>query len=322
MDKGGPYKYQFYRIVEAKLPKLVIHPCCTTCGLPGDVSKPVAITEEMCECDVCADKDLDFDDPKIRDHECVRQFSTFFCNRPIDPVTDKPITSCPSGPIKGWRAEVGQTIASCRYYPKHPVAINEEGNNVVHIEEDKVDESQLKTNAYGQFLAPGVAGQYCSPYCLMIGMFTYGRCAGCSKSLPRTKNYAAWSDRKKEWIFDRYTHCSPECRRKFPHAPLTADHLNCVLGILPVITPATPTSLSPVIIPDEMAYQGRCANQTCGSGRDLKGNRVRGRVPRIGDFCSPECRKVVREASRQKKVSSNLQNMGRKHQNFTSPMPR
>jgi hypothetical protein len=198
-----------------------------------------------------------------------------------------------------------------------------DGNNVVRIEEDKVDESKLKTNAYGQFIAPGVAGQFCSPYCLMIGLFTYGRCAGCSKSLPRTKNYATWNEKQKAWIFDRYTHCSPECRKKFPCSFLTAEHLYRVLGISHAILPDIVPDITPAIsMPDQSSYKGRCANQTCGSGRDLKGNRVRGRVPRVGDFCSPECRRVVREASRQKKVSPEAQKMGIKHQNFTNTLPR
>ena len=51
--------------------------------------------------------------------------------------------------------------------------------------------------------------------------------------------------------------------------------------------------------PRDDAFRGRCANLTCGKGRDAKGNRVRARVPEIGGLCSPECKKVVKEAQKQ-----------------------
>ena len=49
----------------------------------------------------------------------------------------------------------------------------------------------------------------------------------------------------------------------------------------------------------EDSYRGRCANPTCGKGKDAKGNRVRARVPSVGAFCCPDCRKSVKEAKRQ-----------------------
>jgi hypothetical protein len=182
-------------------------------------------------------------------------------------------------------------------------------DTTTRIEEDKIDESKLETNDYGQFVAPGVTGQFCSSYCLMIGMFTYGRCAGCAKSLPRTKMFAAWSDKEKQWVFDEYIHCSPECRKKYaafakPNV-LTAEHLGLVLGteVLAEAQASTERQTSNAKV-DETGYKGRCANQTCGSGRDVKGNRVRGRVPRIGDVCSKDCRKVVREAATQNQAAA------------------
>src|SRR5215469_856458 len=43
MTLGGPYKYVQFRILCAKKPEIIIHPCCSSCGLPGDVSKPYVV---------------------------------------------------------------------------------------------------------------------------------------------------------------------------------------------------------------------------------------------------------------------------------------
>jgi len=40
--EDSPYKYQQYCIREATKPPLDINPCCTSCGVPGDTTKPVS----------------------------------------------------------------------------------------------------------------------------------------------------------------------------------------------------------------------------------------------------------------------------------------
>lgn len=55
------------------------------------------------------------------------------------------------------------------------------------------------------------------------------------------------------------------------------------------------------VLPQQAAgdnLRGRCAYKACGQGRDDRGNRVRARVPRIGDYCSKECRKQAKNTIR------------------------
>ena len=47
--------------------------------------------------------------------------------------------------------------------------------------------------------------------------------------------------------------------------------------------------------------RGRCANRSCGQGRDERGNRVRAKVLKVGDFCSSACSLRVKDAAKQKK---------------------
>jgi len=131
---------------------------------------------------------------------------------------------------------------------------------------------------------------------------------------------ATWLDRKKEWCFDRYIHCSPECRKKYaafaarPNV-LTADHLAVALGT-EILASAEAITIASNAKVDETHYKGRCANQTCGSGRDLKGIRVRGRVPRIGDVCSKEGGSGSNQT--EKAFSRPIKN-GQKTSNFDQP---
>jgi hypothetical protein len=50
--------------------------------------------------------------------------------------------------------------------------------------------------------------------------------------------------------------------------------------------------------------RGRCANRSCGQGKDERGNRVRAKVLKVGDFCSSACSSRIKEAAKQKKRSA------------------
>jgi len=76
--------------------------------------------------------------------------------------------------------------------------------------------------------------------------------------------------------------CSRICEEKY-----TAN-LELIQDVAPVIETVKP------------ARTYRCGNPCCGTGRDDKGNRVRGKVPKRGEFCSKDCRRMVKEAAKQR----------------------
>jgi hypothetical protein len=51
--------------------------------------------------------------------------------------------------------------------------------------------------------------------------------------------------------------------------------------------------------PQTAGFRFRCGNLACGTGRDDRNNRVRGRVATKGGLCSKECRRIVKEAAKQ-----------------------
>ena len=89
MMLGGPYKAgRKYRVVEQAKAKLVIDPCCSSCGIPGDISKPMVVEAQHC------------------DHE-PGTYSTFFgasigqaihaCDYVIDPTVENAGHAVPAG---------------------------------------------------------------------------------------------------------------------------------------------------------------------------------------------------------------------------------
>jgi hypothetical protein len=240
------YKYESYRIIEAPKARLVIIPCCSTCGLPGDISKPHTITEEDCD---TGDESTFFGE--FENGKCVR------------------------------RAKLGDVVGCCRYHKRHPVDTH------TTDEEARFDETKLKVNEWDQFIAKGVTGQFCSPTCLMQGMFTYGRCAGCAKRLAATKKFASWYATAEKWVFDKYTYCSPECQAKFSafKNPLVVEHVEAVLS-----ENLRRSDVVSRFIGGKPLKRHLCAWAGCGKGENL----TRARVAVKGDCCSKECKKQVK----------------------------
>jgi hypothetical protein len=95
--------------------------------------------------------------------------------------------------------------------------------------------------------------------------------------------------------YGKFDYCSPECKKKFSNRESiwSARHVLEILGTfgIDVRMPAE------FIAARESEFKGRCANKHCGKGKDARGNRVRARVPTIGDFCSTSCQKAHAEVS-------------------------
>jgi hypothetical protein len=98
-----------------------------------------------------------------------------------------------------------------------------------------------------------------------------------------------------------YKRC-PTCRRINKQATPFCDDVckNKYQGDINVVL-ETAAVTAAVTKPQQATVElrGRCANQTCGQGRDEKGNRVRARVLERGDICSKDCRVKIREAKKQ-----------------------
>jgi hypothetical protein len=178
-------------------------------------------------------------------------------------------------------ALTGETEYACKYIIDPYIAAQ------VAIVEQHVDVPSLR-DSNGQIKLKGISGYFCSLSCLMQGLFTYGRCAGCSKKLPKKllKNWHAVKDGEGVHQYGKFDYCSPECKAAYSAREniWSARHLLSTLTTFGIAVKLPETTVS------ESACRGRCANKHCGQGRDDRGNRVRARVPERGDYCSTRCK--------------------------------
>lgn len=169
----------------------------------------------------------------------------------------------------------------------------------VTIVEQRCDTARLR-NSDGQIKIAGIAGYFCSTFCLMQELLTYGRCAGCAKRLPRKKLLRDWhtvKDGVGKQQHGLFEYCSPECKQAWNDRKdiWSAYHVLKVFSEFGIVVslPDAPERVT-------TGFKGRCASKACGKGRDARGNRVRAQVPRRGDYCSAFCRSVGEEVQRRK----------------------
>jgi hypothetical protein len=167
----------------------------------------------------------------------------------------------------------------------------------VAVIEKHIDGAKMR-NECGQFKLAGVASYFCSLFCLMQGLFCYGRCAGCARSLPRKKLLRDWHavhNGEGKFQYGKFEYCSPECKKLFSNRETiwAAQHVLETLAKfgVEVQMPAE------FVTESEAEFRGRCANKNCGKGKDARGNRVRAKVPARGDFCSSSCQRAHAEVS-------------------------
>ncbi len=273
--------------------KLVIHPCCTSCGLPGDVGKPYVVTAaDVPKLPPPERKDLP---PKMAREweETVARW--WDAERKI--WTGSPF----------FNAAPGQTVRCCDYVIDPTV--KNAGHDVP---------AGFETNDYGQIVAPGIPGQFCSVFCLAMEMFLYRnrRCANCANLLPK-KNWLSPENAAKKgkaFRYPKYKLC-PQCEadgREIPENVMTTGHVMRALGMETWPKPLTPAereepeakmAAEPVAVETKAVKPAdapvakrhyRCANPACGAGVNSRGQRVRAIVASLGEFCSSACRKVVK----------------------------
>jgi hypothetical protein len=184
----------------------------------------------------------------------------------------------------------GVTEYACKYI------VDEYIKEQVAIIEQRCDIPRLR-DSDGQIKIAGVNAYFCGVACLIQGLLTYGRCAGCAKALPRRKLIRDWHLTYKgegKLMYPKFEYCSPECKQTWSDRKdiWSAYHVLKVFsefGIL-VSLPDAPQKVT-------AGFKGRCASNACGKGRDARGNRVRAQVPRRGDYCSAFCRKLGEEVA-------------------------
>jgi hypothetical protein len=177
--------------------KLVIDPCCTSCGIAGDVRKPMVIESQHCEhrenCHHGHNHCLFNEDCEHCDHSGPGEYSTFF------------------------KAMLGQTV---------------QGRETVI--DATVTNAGLKTNAYGQIVAAGHQGQFCSMHCLAMDLFLYRnrRCAGCAQHLAK-KDWISPERSQSKAAYPKYRYCGEPCQKRWHSREgdiLTAEHVMAALG--------------------------------------------------------------------------------------------
>ncbi len=217
MTRNGPYKYGQYRIVPATKPPLSIEPCCGSCGLAADYARTYLVTERDSPITPLTQDDIDR--LNYRYPNGKRAYSEAYVQSVLDKWTgDKWIGS----PFYG--GMFGQTVQCCDY------VIDPDVKNAGH------DAPGFAVNKHGLISVEGFPGQFCSVYCLAMGMFLYRnrRCAGCAELLP-----------KKEWTspekfrggnYPKYRYCSDACKNRWKDNPImSTEHVRCVLGMLPTL---------------------------------------------------------------------------------------
>jgi hypothetical protein len=207
-----------YELRPAEVKKLVIDPCCTSCGLPGDVSKPLTVEQEHCEHKIkcshkltCGRKDC-LKDPS----KCLH---TNHCglNEPCEDCDHKE----PGTYSTFFGASIGQPIHAC------DTVIDPTVTNAVHAVP-----AGFKANTYDQIVATGYQGQFCSVFCLAMELFLYRnrRCAGCAKRLPKDKWIAPEDSQAK--AYPKYRYCGEPCEKRWHKDILTTPHVVETLGIV------------------------------------------------------------------------------------------
>jgi hypothetical protein len=200
----GLYKYSQYKIIEDRKPSLTIHPCCTSCGLPGDVSRPYNIDADAL--------------PSLPPNGSESAEVLKWWEEEKEQWTGSPF----------FNASVGQSVRSC------------------------YDTGEFETNAYGQIVATGVSGQFCSPFCLAMGMFLPGRCAGCSKRLPKAAG--------RRYQFCKA--CEPAKEQALAAGLLTIEHVKRVLGMSRAATVTRPCVVCGTPFLAERA-DAKCCSSKC-----------------------------------------------------------
>jgi hypothetical protein len=173
----------------------------------------------------------------------------------------------------------GVTEYACKYI------IDDYINEQVTIVEQRCDIPRLR-DSDGQIKITGVNAYFCGVACLMQGLLTYGRCAGCAKALPRKKLLRSWHltyEGDGKLMYPKFAYCGKECELRFKNDRKhiwAANHFLIVLKSLGVTVVLDDTPVGKKLQPH------LCANKNCAMGL----NRTRARVIVKGEPCSTKCR--------------------------------